>query len=161
MGAAESRFSGWKRHGGGRRPAGVTAAMLFCVLRIFQCWHVLVRPFLRKLALVAVAAGLVFAPLPQAFAFGAQESGSHAALAAQEAAEHGHSHDGDEPHGPYAGHTHGHDPADHSHQYAHLSGGNGQWGLPPPQRWPSVLSGRPDGALGSGIERPPKRLMST
>jgi hypothetical protein len=134
--------------------------MLSCIFGILQQFQILVRPVLRKLTMVAVAAGLVFAPLPPAFAFGTPESTAHAALAELEAADHGHSHDDDEPHGPSTSHTHGHDPADHSHQYAFLTGSSSQWGLPPPLRWASALSGRPDGALGFGIERPPKRAMS-
>jgi hypothetical protein len=84
----------------------------------------------------------------------------HAGLAGQHDADHGHSHDHGETTDHSASHKHGHDPADHSHQYAFLSGGGDQWGLPPAQRWPSALSGSPDAAMGVGIERPPKRAMS-
>ena len=138
----------------------MTAVLLSFVFAIIQQFQILVRPALSKIAAVVIAAGLVFAPLPAAFAFGSHEGTTHAALAEQDAAERGHSHDDEEPHGPFTSHTHGHDPADHSHQYAFLSGGSGQWGLPPTLRWPSALSGRPDGALGFGIERPPKLTMS-
>lgn len=160
MRAAGSEFTGRKRLVGTRKCADVTTALLCLVFSIPQYFQVLVRPALRKITTVAVVAGLVFAPLPPAFAFGSHESTTHAALAEQDAVDHGHSHDEDEPHGPSANHSHGHDPADHSHQYAFLSGGSSQWGLPPPLRWPSALSGRPDAAISFGIERPPKRAMS-
>jgi hypothetical protein len=115
---------------------------------------------LRKLTLFAVAVSLALAPLPTAVAEGAMEAAGYAAVAEQDTAGHGHSHDGNERHEHPAGHTHGHDPADHSHQYAFLSGGSNQWGLPPAQRWPSTRSGKPEAAMAMGIERPPKRKMS-
>ena len=150
MKAAESLKFG-RKQGGGTLASSV-ASVLYAIFHT--------APALRKLMLVAVAVSLVFAPLPAALGHAVPESAGHASLAAEEAAEHGHSHDDDEPHGPLTGHTHGHDPADHSHQFAFMTGGSSQWGLPPAQRWPSALSGRPDAALGLGIERPPKRVMS-
>jgi hypothetical protein len=114
---------------------------------------------LRKLTLVAVVASIAFSPLPVAFVEGDPKSAHYASLAEQEATDHGHSHDDGEAVDHSAAHKHGHDPADHSHQYAFLSGGSSQWGLPPAQRWPSALSARPNSAIGLGIERPPKPMM--
>ena len=134
--------------------------LLRCLFTILQPFQARLRPALRTFTMIAVAGSLVLSPITPAFAFGTPDSAAHAALADQEAADHGHSHDEDEPHSPPGSHTHSHDPADHSHQYAFLSGGTGQWGLPPALGWPSAQSGRPDAALGLGIERPPKRTAS-
>jgi hypothetical protein len=123
------------------------------------------RTAFRKLAVTAMAAGLALAPLPLDSAHDplshvAAETARHAALVAQEIAEHGHSHDDGEAHEQSGGHMHGHDPADHSHQFAFFAGSASQWGLPAPQRWPASRSGPPDSAKGFGIDRPPKRVMS-
>jgi ABC-type Zn2+ transport system substrate-binding protein/surface adhesin len=120
---------------------------------------------IKVIAVVAITAGLALAPMPLAsahdpLALAAAESARHAALAAQETAEHGHSHDDGEAHEQSDGHLHGHDPADHSHQFAFFAGSASQWGLPLPQRWPSSRSGTPDPATGFGIDRPPKQAMS-
>jgi hypothetical protein len=117
------------------------------------------------LAAMASAAALAVAPLPLAsahnpLALAAADSERHADLMAQEIAEHGHSHDDGEAHEQSGGHMHGHDPADHSHQFAFFAGSASHWGLPAPQRWPSSRSGQPDPAAGSGIDRPPKQTMS-
>lgn len=111
----------------------------------------------RKLVATIIAAGLVLSPIPMA---SAHEGAWHAAEAAQEIAEHGHSHDDGEAHDQTSGHMHGHDPADHSHQFAFLSGSSGRWGLPSPDGWPPAWNGAPDPATGSGIDRPPKQMMS-
>jgi ABC-type Zn2+ transport system substrate-binding protein/surface adhesin len=124
---------------------------------LFGC---LLRPAFRKLTMVAVAVALAVAPLPAALVHAAPDSAGQLSLAEQEAAEHGHSHDEADGADHSAHHKHGHDPADHSHQYAFLAGASSQWGLPPAQRWPCALNGRPDAAIGLGIERPPKRIMS-
>jgi hypothetical protein len=81
-------------------------------------------------------------------------------LVAQETAEHGHSHEDGDDHEQSPGHTHGHDPADHSHQFAFFPGNAGHWGLPAPQFWPSFLIGPLEPKTGSGIDRPPKSMMS-
>ena len=119
------------------------------------------KPALRKTTLCCVAAGLVFAPLPAGLtqsplAFYAAGTGH----TDQETAEHGHSHEEGGGHEHPAGHMHGHDPADHSHQFALLSGGGGQWGLPSAQRLPPSPSGIADQATVLGIERPPRQAMS-
>ena len=116
------------------------------------------RTAFRKLAVTAMAAGLALAPLPLAsahdpLALAAAESARHAALVAQEIAEHGHSHDDGEAHEQSGGHMHGHDPADHSHQFAFFAGSASQWGLPAPQRWPSVAE-RTAGS-GNGLRHRP------
>ena len=160
MKATDSRHFDWKRLGRGRKPAPVLIALLLYAWGILLAYLVPVRSVMRKLILAAVAASLVFSPLAGTFASATSENVAHAALTEQQAADHSHGHDDHDCHGSSAGHTHGHDPADHSHQYAFLSGGNGPWGLPPSQRWPTALSGLPDGTSGLAIERPPKRAMS-
>ena len=158
MRAAESRFFGWKRRGG--NPASALASVLSALFEALLPVRTPLGPALRKLTLLAVAVSLALTPLPAALVEGGPKSAGYTSLAEQEAADHGHSHDSGEAVDHSAAHKHGHDPADHSHQYAFLSGGSSQWGLPPAQRWPSALSGRPDAAIGLGIERPPKRAMS-
>lgn len=155
MRAAESRVFGRKSRGRGGNPAFALARLLSAI-----AGFLLPGPALRKLTLVAVAVSLALAPLPAVADMPSPDSAAHAALAEQEAAEHGHSHDDEDAADHSAAHKHGHDPADHSHQYAFLTGSSSHWGLPPVQRWPSALSGRLDGALGLGIERPPKQAMS-
>ncbi len=111
--------------------------------------------------MIVLAAGLILAPLPPAFPLGVAESQAHAGLASHEAAGHDHSHgDGDDMHGPFNGHTHGHDPADHSHHYGFLSGEGSAWSPPPAQRWSPAPSGWPEAVVDLGIERPPKRPTS-
>lgn len=157
MRAAESRLFGWKRRGG--NPAYALASVLSELFETLLPVRTPLGPALRKLTLLAVAVSLALAPLPAALVEGAPESARYASLAEQEAADHGHSHDSGNAVDHSDAHKHGHDPADHSHQYAFLSGGSSQWGLPPPQRWPSALSARPNGAIGLGIERPPRQAM--
>ena len=150
----------------GREPIFAHALMtMFSTLvsLLSRSWTAL-RTTFRNLAVRAMAASLALAPLPLASAhdplsLAAAESARHAALVAQEIAEHGHSHDDGEAHEQSGGHMHGHDPADHSHQFAFFAGSASQWGLPAPQRWPSSRSGPPDPATGFGIDRPPKRMM--
>ena len=164
MRAAESRLSGgtWKGRGG--NPAAALSSFVSALFAGLPLAGSPLGPALRKLILIAVAVSLAFAPLPVALAGGGTESVHHASLAEQEASDHGHSHEDSHHEGEAAGHSaahqHGHDPADHSHHYVFLTGGSSQWGLPPAQRWPSALSGRPDAAMGFGIERPPKRVKS-
>ena len=118
---------------------------------------------LRALIVVATVVGLTSMPLPFALthdarALQASEDERHAALLALEAAEHGHSHDDGTADEENAGHVHGHDPADHSHQFAFVAGSSGHWGLPPPQRWSSSWFNIPLPAIADGIERPPRML---
>jgi hypothetical protein len=160
MRAAESRFFGRKSRGRGGNPAYALARLLSALAGILLPLPVSKGPSLRKLMVVAVAASLALAPLPAAVVADAPDNAGYASLTGQEAAEHGHSHDDEGAADHSAAHEHGHDPADHSHQYAFLTGSSSQWGLPPVQRWPSALSGRLDGALGLGIDRPPKQAMS-
>lgn len=119
----------------------------------------------RRAAVALVVLCLTLAPLPPAsahdpLALSAAEAERHAALVAQEIAEHGHSHGDGEAHEQGTGHLHGHDPADHSHQVGFFAVSSSQWGLPASQRWPSELAELPDPAPGFGIDRPPKRSMS-
>ena len=168
MTGAESAGSAQARHKGGREPMAAHALMAmisaFASL-LSRLRTTALREAFRKLAVTTLAAGLALAPLPLASAhdpleLSAAEAARHAALVAQEIAEHGHSHDDGEAHEQSGGHMHGHDPADHSHQFAFFAGSASQWGLPAPQRWPSSRSGPPDPATGSGIDRPPKQAMS-
>jgi hypothetical protein len=123
------------------------------------------RKRLRRMAVVVMIACLAAAPMPltsghDPLTSPAADAARHAALVAQEIAGHGHSHDDGEAHAQGAGHQHGHDPADHSHQVAFFADHAGGWGLPPPQRWPSMMAELPDPATGFAIERPPKQAMS-
>ncbi len=179
MTGAESAGSGQTRLKGEREPMAAHALrMMISTLAslLSRSRTTALRAAFRKLAVTTLAVGLALAPLPLASAHDplalaaaesawhaallAQESARHAALLAQEIAEHGHSHDDGEAHEQSGGHMHGHDPADHSHQFAFVAGSASQWGLPAPERWPSSRSGPPDPATGSGIDRPPKQAMS-
>lgn len=112
----------------------------------------------RKLIVSTLGAGLILAPLPAAFG---HDAGEILAQTALYDAEHGHSHDDGETDHSSASHGHGgHDPADHSHQFAFLAGSAVAAMMPRSQGWPSLAHGRPDQAAGFGIERPPKGTMS-
>ena len=113
---------------------------------------------LRKLAVAAVAAGLLLAPLPSAFSHDALDDSAYAASDHRDVADHDHSHDDDDTDDQAK--KHGHDPVDHSHQIAFLAGTAIAAVTPLPKGWPSVAHGRPDQAAGVGIERPPKGAMS-
>lgn len=159
MRAAKVRMFGWKRRGHWGNLAPALASILAGILHALRPFRTSL-PVIRKLTLAVLAASIAFAPLPAASVAGAPERALYNGVAEQTSTDHGHSHDDGEAMNHSAAHKHGHDPADHSHQYAFLSGGSSQWGLPPAQRWPSALSSRPDATIGLGIERPPKRTMS-
>ena len=115
----------------------------------------------RKMSVSAIAVGLLLAPLPAGFAHERLELAGLADVPAMNASEHGHSHDDEETGDTSAGHLHsGHDPADHSHQPAFLAASVSHWVLPLPPRWPTLWNSSSDQAAGTGIERPPKRMMS-
>jgi hypothetical protein len=160
MKATESRFFGRNSRGRGGNSAFALARRFSALAGIFLSLLAAKSPACRKLTLVAVAVSLALAPLPASVASYAPEDAAHASLAGEEAAEHGHRHDDEDAAGHSAAHKHGHDPADHSYQYAFLTGSSSHWGLPPGQRWPSALSSRLDGAIGLRIDRPPKQSMS-
>ena len=154
MKAAKSGSISWKRRKG--NPAPVLARLLLALFATFRPVPIPLGPALRKLTLVVVAASLAFAPIPSTFAEDGASTAGYASLADPETTDHGHSHDDDGPIDHSAVHKHGHDPADHSHQFAFLTAGSNQWGMPPAECWLYTLSGSPDGALGLGIERPPR-----
>lgn len=167
MTATESVGSVQRRRRSARRRVALTAnahivvPVIWLLSRIRSSLHSRVR----RLAVAVLSAALALAPLPLAsahdpLALSAAEAARHAALVAQDIAEHGHSHEDGDDHEQSPGHMHGHDPADHSHQFAFFPGNAGHWGLPAPQRWPSFLSGPPDPATGFGIDRPPKSMLS-
>lgn len=158
MKTAKSGMFSWKRRRG--NPAAVFARLLSALFAIFLPVRISMGPALRKLTFVAVAASLALSPVPSAFSEDGSAIAGHASLADLETTEHGHSHDDEGPMDHSAAHKHGHDPADHSHQFAFLTAGSNQWGMPPTECWLSVLSGSPDGALGLGIERPPRQSTS-
>lgn len=115
----------------------------------------------RRLIVWSVAAGLILAPLPAVFSDERLAPAGQSDISALDVSGHGHSHDGNDDDDHPAGHSHsGHDPADHSHQFAFLGVGVSHDVLPLPERWPSLRHGTPDQAVGFGIDRPPKRLMS-
>lgn len=115
----------------------------------------------RKLIVSAVAAGLLLAPLPAAFGHERLKMAEQSDRYALDVSEHGHSHDEDGGDDNAVGHSHnGHDPADHSHQFAFLGVAVNHGILPFPERWPALQNGAPDQAAGLGIDRPPKRMTS-
>jgi ABC-type nickel/cobalt efflux system permease component RcnA len=85
------------------------------------------------------------------------ETDRHAALEQVEDADHGHSHDDGEPFEKASGHSHGHDPADHSHQVAFVS----HHTTDTLQKLDVIRFVETTDLvtldLGSGLERPPKR----
>lgn len=115
----------------------------------------------RVMFLVVVSLGLLSQPNDRAASHVlmptlVEEATRHAVLAANDALEHEHSHDDGEPYEKIAGHAHGHDPADHSHQVAFVSV-NTFRAVKFPKTNP--LSTSPDlvrQQSGFGIDRPPK-----
>lgn len=162
--AGESTALGHGRRRRARRHLAVAAALLTILKPVLLalCW---LRERHGQVAVALIAVCLVSAPLPLASAHDpltllAAEADRHAELVAEEVAEHGHSHDDGEAHEQSAGHLHGHDPADHSHQAVFLAGTSTNWGLPASRHWSSFVGDLPDPATGFGIERPPKQAMS-
>jgi hypothetical protein len=155
MTAEKSGRSGRTGRGCGNVFAADTSAFLalFCnLLRLFGA------QLPRKLIVSAVAAGLILMPLPAAFGHEGVEILAQTEL---DGAEHGHSHDDGETEHSSASHGHGgHDPADHSHQFALLAGAALDAVMPLPKGWSPLAHGRPDQAADFGIDRPPKRMMS-
>lgn len=162
MAGRDLKQSGRDRRGRGGKTAAVSIFMLsrvFLAGLITSCLRRL-KPAVRRTVLGMLAAGLVLTPLPAAFGHVPELSAAEDGQVQQATADHGHGHEHGEGHAPPAGHLHGHDPADHSHQFALLSAGGNQWGLPSPRRWSSSPSGMADQATGLGIERPPKKAIS-
>jgi hypothetical protein len=166
MTAAEASVSSEERHRSGNlRGSAAGLLLVFASLSyLFARAQLLFLGSSRKMAVTAVAIALGLAPLPLIAAHHPSagvtaESVMHAALLERDVAEHGHGHDHGEAHEPAGGHIHGHDPADHSHQFAFFSGSTSHRGLPPPRGWPSLMSVMPDPATGLGIDRPPKLTL--
>lgn len=116
-------------------------------------------------ALALIVVCLASAPLPSPSAhdplmISAAEAARHTVLVDQEFAEHGHSHDDGEVHEQSAGHLHGHDAADHSHQAFFLMATSGTWG--PPASWHEspLIGDLPDPVACCRIDRPPKQSLS-
>lgn len=85
----------------------------------------------------------------------------HAALGAKAIEErHGHSHEYGTEEEQTAGHMHDHDPADHSHNFAHLSSSANYWSVDKAQGWPKLLSDLVQSSTTFGIERPPKLALT-
>ncbi len=152
-----------KRCMSGGEPVAWRGAAFFLasVFRLLMGSRFILRQRLREAAIAIMVGCLILAPVPLAThhdlpppadAKSAWLSGH----SAHDHAGHGHSHDDDESHDRAAGHLHGHDPADHSHQFAHFPGGLRHWNWPAPQRWPRTLTGLPESAAAFGIDRPPK-----
>ncbi len=90
---------------------------------------------------------------PAALAHAAAER--HAVLAAWPA-DHGHAHHDGWPAERHAGHTHGHDPADHSHDIpAPVASASGPGPLPA-AAWRAPALRSHDDRLSFGIDRPPR-----
>ncbi|PSM19725.1 hypothetical protein [Nitratireductor sp. StC3] len=91
-------------------------------------------------------------------ALAAVEAERHAQLEA-EIAEHGHSHDDGEDHEQVAGHSHGHNPADHSHETPTTPPGSSP---DVPTLVQAIVPTSPDAAhLGASyrLERPPRPIV--
>jgi hypothetical protein len=89
------------------------------------------------------------------------ESVRHAALgAAVIEREHGHSHEDGTEDEQAAGHIHGHDPADHSHQFAYICSNSDFWTVGEPKSWPNLLVDLVHTRATYGIDRPPKRVLT-
>lgn len=87
-----------------------------------------------------------------------EEAARHQALIPVEAADHGHSHDDGEDFEQQAGHDHGHDPADHSHQVmivSHINFENVKLG---PEAPVELVADLVLLETNFGIDRPPKHL---
>lgn len=85
----------------------------------------------------------------------------HADLGAEAISSHGHSHEDGDVHERGPGHLTGHDPADHSHQFAFTPPAGVQPHRSIGQTW--VMRNQTALRLGpdSGLERPPKRVLLT
>lgn len=85
------------------------------------------------------------------------ETDRHAELEQVENADHGHAYDDGEPYEKKSGHSHGHDPADHSHQVSFVS----HHATEALQKLDVIrfveITDFVTLDLGSGLERPPKR----
>jgi hypothetical protein len=160
MTAAKSGF-GRSRHRGDKRRAAMRAVIVLVSPLVWLLSQLgsAGRGLARKIAIAAVAAGLVLAPLPLASPHHALSVAAAESIA-QEPADHGHSHEDDESGEKPAGHLNGHDPADHSHQFAFFPGSGSHWGLPVAKRWPASFSGPTDPGTAFGIDRPPKLSLS-
>jgi hypothetical protein len=75
-------------------------------------------------------------------------------------AVHGHSHEDDDAHQGLTGHLPGHDSADHSHQFAHVSAAMTVVDFPMAKRWTLAFSAEGGKGADFGIERPPKQLRN-
>lgn len=97
-------------------------------------------------------------PSHDPIALAVAEAERHAQLEA-EIAEHGHSHDEGEDHERAAGHTHGHNPADHSHETPTTPSGGAHVVPALAQTWVP----KPPHAAHLGtifrLERPPKPIV--
>lgn len=106
------------------------------------------------LALPGVVSGLHFS-VP----FEPEEARRHQALNPVQTVDDTHSHDDGEDHEQQAGHSHGHDPADHSHQVVFMSHSvfaEVRIGPDNPQASVAELV-KPETAFG--IDRPPKAAL--
>lgn len=109
------------------------------------------------LALIPLPASPLHDPLDATLA----EDLRHAALDAEAIEEqHGHTHEDGTEEEQTAGHMHGHDPADHSHNFAHLSSSANHWSTDGATGWPKSLSDLVQSSTTFGIERPPKLALT-
>ena len=87
------------------------------------------------------------------------EAERHAALA-QEIADHGHSHDDGWQDEQAPGHSHGHDPADHSHDVPSVVAALVQMTPPAWRLWSATVRDAPAVTKIYPFEKPPKHIVT-
>ena len=121
----------------------------------------ILRNFIRVVVIYALVLGVLALPgfvsgLHLAVPLETEEATRHQSLKPVQTVDDTHSHDDGEDHEQMAGHSHGHDPADHSHQIVFMSHSvfaEIRIGPAKPQASVAELV-KPETAFG--IERPPK-----
>lgn len=117
-----------------------------------------------RLVAAVLILGLLLAPgfgSPDRDSMSPDAAERHVAGEALASSDHGHSHEDDDPVGHPAGHLHGHDPADHSHQFGFVHQAAVEAAPSTDRKWPAQTPSRAEPALPYGIERPPKSVLTT
>jgi hypothetical protein len=156
---SRKRVTGWWNMSAGARISSILPILEFLAASFSS-----LSMRLKQLSAIAVAAALVLVPLPVSpvhdpVDLAVAENVRHVALA-EEFTEHGHDHDDGTTEEQLPGHMHGHDPADHSHQLAHLPVASGHSALTLDRSWLAHMRDLPDLETAFGIDRPPKLALS-
>lgn len=117
----------------------------------------------RLVVAFAMALGVLLSPMGSSAshnptALAAAEAARHAELAAQ-IEKHGHSHDDGEADEQTFGHTHGHNPADHTHETASTLPGFAQPSPPIGRSWLVYPPSFDDLEIRFRLERPPRQIV--